>query len=96
MIQRIIINTDCMNAIHVYKNDMKAIKKYKLDKIYKEFTTQRNTFNQFTTQKGIMVEFRHVKAHERTDTARTYVNDWCDKNAKKALFSWIVKNKIAE
>lgn len=30
-------------------------------------------------------EFRHVKAHTRKDTARHWVNDWCDKEAKMLM-----------
>lgn len=28
---------------------------------------------------------RHVKAHTRTDTARSFVNHWCDVHARKAM-----------
>jgi ribonuclease HI len=28
-------------------------------------------------------DFRHVKAHNGTNDARSWVNDWCDKEAKK-------------
>lgn len=31
------------------------------------------------------IEARHVKAHKHTETARHWVNDWCDKQAKKQL-----------
>lgn len=31
---------------------------------------------------GYHVEVRHVKAHRDTDSARTWVNDWLDKQAK--------------
>lgn len=30
-------------------------------------------------------EFRHVKAHSGTENARKWVNDWCDKTAKREL-----------
>lgn len=28
-------------------------------------------------------ELRHVKAHSKVNDARSWVNDWCDKEAKK-------------
>lgn len=34
---------------------------------------------------GFTLVPRHVKAHSHTDTARHWVNDWCDRQAKKQL-----------
>lgn len=31
----------------------------------------------------VSITTKHVKAHRDTDTARTWVNDWCDTEAKK-------------
>lgn len=31
------------------------------------------------------IEFRHVKAHSGVDDKRSYVNEWCDKEAKRRL-----------
>ena len=45
----------------------------------------RKMFNRSFTEKGIDIEFRHVKAHTGKDDARSYVNDWCDKNAKQVV-----------
>ena len=39
-----------------------------------------------TSIKGVVkpnYEFRHVKAHTNNNDARSWVNDWCDKEAKK-------------
>lgn len=33
------------------------------------------------------VTFKHVKAHTRNTDARSYVNNWCDVNAKTAMWS---------
>jgi len=30
-----------------------------------------------------LYEFRHVKAHSGKNDARSFVNEWCDKEAKK-------------
>lgn len=32
-----------------------------------------------------IIEFRHVKAHTGINDKRSYVNDWCDLEAKKQL-----------
>jgi ribonuclease HI len=40
--------------------------------------------------------FRHVKAHEHTDTKRNWVNDWADRQCKARLREWLkeyYKNK---
>ena len=42
---------------------------------------------------NLTIEFRHVKAHNGTSDKRSFVNDWCDKNAKKSIKS---KNKVYE
>jgi ribonuclease HI len=31
----------------------------------------------------VTIKTKHVKAHRDTDTARTWVNEWCDTEAKK-------------
>lgn len=82
---RLIINTDCMNAIHVLSGDGGMISKYRLAR----FKPLRQKFNKIIG--GIKVEFRHVKAHNDTDTARTWVNDWCDQRAKEMM-----NKKLAE
>ena len=35
----------------------------------------------------IEVEFRHVKAHSGINDSRSYVNEWCDAEAKKQMWS---------
>ena len=34
-----------------------------------------------------IIEFRHVKAHSGVKDKRSYVNEWCDAEAKKQLRS---------
>lgn len=41
--------------------------------------------NKKKERKRIMIEYRHVKAHEHTNNARHFVNDICDKEAKKQM-----------
>lgn len=74
----IVINSD---ALHSFEK----IGKHKKDAIGKKVAcllsdlrkrmSYRNRYPKF--------EFRHVKAHNGTPDARSYVNDWCDREAKK-------------
>lgn len=80
-VTKIIINTDCMNVIHCCEGNLTAIKKYKLN-VY-EFPALTLKFKQIMKDKNIEIEFRHVKSHTGNTDARSYVNQWCDKEAKK-------------
>ncbi len=87
-IEKIIINTDCLNVIHLLKNDKKAIEKYRLrswgNHLVLEFTRMR------ARHLGrVPMEIRHVKAHQEISSAKQWVNDWCDTEAKKALMKFI-------
>ena len=35
---------------------------------------------------------RHVKAHSDVDDKRSYVNDWCDRNAKYCMWQYVNEN----
>jgi len=82
-IYKIIVNTDSLNAIHIFKNDKQQIKRWGL----KWGDGYREKFNKMGLSK--IIEFRHVKAHKETSTARSWVNDWCDKSAKEQLWKKI-------
>ncbi len=84
-ISRIIINTDSMNAIHVFEGNKDAIKRYRL----KWAEHYKHIFQKLVS---VPVELRHVKAHKSTSDARSYVNDWCDKKAKESLWKKINGN----
>jgi ribonuclease HI len=74
----IIINSDCLNCfVRISKNS-----KDKLGRMIAKLIRQ---IREKTTIKGSLpkYEFRHVKAHNGTQDARSWVNDWCDKEAKK-------------
>jgi ribonuclease HI len=91
-ITKVIVNTDCLNAIHILTNDQPRIQRYRLyfGKPYRKY------FNKNFSSLWREIEFRHVKAHTDTDTSRTWVNDWCDKKAKQQLNEKIngtLKNK---
>jgi ribonuclease HI len=69
----LIINTDCMNAIRDIKKQRSELAK-KVFKIWQKVIIKTESKRN---------EFRHVKAHNGTPDARSYVNDWCDREAKK-------------
>ncbi len=83
-ISKIIINTDSLNAIAYLTNDKRHTDKYRLP------TSQRvrfsNLLNEFRRKhRRTKIEFRHVKAHSGIADSRSYVNEWCDAEAKKQL-----------
>jgi ribonuclease HI len=83
-ISKIIINTDSLNAIAYLTNDTAHVRRYKLS------TSQRVRFSKMfidlrRTYQKVPIEFRHVKAHTGINDRRSYVNEWCDLEAKRQL-----------
>jgi ribonuclease HI len=84
-IKKIIINTDCLNVIHLLNKDKKKIAKYHLA------SWGSNLVNQFyiTLSKHHLtkaeIEFRHVQSHVEITSSKIFVNDWCDKAAKEMM-----------
>jgi len=89
-ISKIIVNTDSLNAIAYLTNDKAHIFKYRLVK--KKGIEFREIFRKLPT-KNITIEYRHCKAHSGVKDARSYVNEWCDSEAKRQLRSKILKTK---
>jgi ribonuclease HI len=84
-ISKVIINTDCLNVIHLINNDVRMIRKYKLLQWSGNLVKRYNKARKGALLGDIPVEFRHVKAHVGTGTARQWVNDWCDRAAKNVI-----------
>lgn len=83
-IKNIYINTDCLNAIHLFTGNIRAIRKYKLQS--KSFSKVLVIYFKLTALlKDKKIEFRHIKSHEHTETPRNYVNDWVDKECGKQM-----------
>jgi ribonuclease HI len=81
-ISKIIINTDSLNAIAYLTKDTFHISKYGLS------LSKMRQFQQCLTILPInktKIEYRHVKAHSGINDTRSYVNEWCDYEAKKQL-----------
>jgi len=81
-----IINTDCMNAVHKIENGVSPlgaeINGY-WKKLIEKLGSKKN-------------QFRHVKAHSGKNDSRSYVNEWCDTEAKKWMRDAVKKlNKKA-
>ena len=70
----IVINTDCKQAI------------LRIEKPRDEFDRQiKHLLDSLHQKIGAKIEFRHVRAHTKATDARSFVNDWCDKEAKKYM-----------
>lgn len=81
----IIVNTDSMNAIHVFTKNKKAINKWGLKKKNYQICEQRF----FEIKKSLKtkqdINLRHVKAHSGIKDKRSWVNEWCDAAAKNEM-----------
>jgi ribonuclease HI len=87
-ITKIIVNTDSLNAIALITNDRVHIKKY-ISHNQQMWNYIRTAFHE-TMRKNTnkaTIEFRHVKAHSGVNDARSYVNEWCDAEAKRQMWS---------
>lgn len=74
-VKKVIVNTDNMDCVNSINNrNQHYFKKY-----YPEF---RRIIKGFP-----IIEARHVKAHTLKSDSRSFVNEWCDTEAKK----WIHK-----
>jgi ribonuclease HI len=72
----LIINSDCKYAFNAIKNPS-GIKQTTARKVYE-------LLHELVEKLGNPeYQFRHVKAHTNITDKRTWVNDWCDKEAKK-------------
>lgn len=74
--KQVIINTDSMTAINWITNRKHDIGIQVSDLCYK----LRWIMGGYTE-----LEFRHVKAHNGARDKRSWVNEWCDTNAKRYM-----------
>lgn len=88
----IVINTDCMNVIHLINDDKLAMRKYDLGSWGRHMVLTYNLLRSKHKHLKTRIEFRHVKAHKEIEEGREFMNDWCDKEAKKQLGDYIEKN----
>lgn len=94
-IKTIIVYTDSRAAINILANEVEYIKKYRLDRpCFKQAGKDfKRRCGDYLTEHGITISWRHVKAHEDTDTNRRFINAWCDQAAKQELTKYLRKFK---
>lgn len=92
-INKIIVNTDCLNVIHLINDDKKAIRRYRLGSWGNNLVTELFMVKRHFKMQKIACEFRHVPSHVDTETKRNWVNDWCDRQAKYHLWKLINSQK---
>lgn len=76
---KIIMQSDCQMVIDAHNGKMKRAKRHT-----QLFTTVDWT-KQFLEENNLTIEFRHVRAHVPKEGKRNYINNVCDKLAKKAM-----------
>lgn len=79
----VIINSDCKNGMKKIKDGTTELG-YIINEMVNELMRITNC---------VFADYRHVKAHVAIKDSRTYINDWCDKEAKYHMRNGI-KNKI--
>jgi len=100
-VKKIIVNTDCLFAIHKFKEPNKIWSENKKITIIRESQAIKIRFKKIYNDyfsarpnvRKVFLEFRHVKAHKHTDNARHFVNDMCDKEAKVQMGLLLKKYK---
>lgn len=70
----IVVNSDCLNCFKLIYRKSPSKAGRKVYEIVRELKKKASVPK---------VEFRHVKAHSGKGDARSYVNEWCDTEAKK-------------
>lgn len=70
--RELLLQSDCMAVIHILRGACKApllLETWRL-------------LMAMPVMQGVVVTGRHVKGHGRVKDARTWVNDWCDREAR--------------
>lgn len=92
-VRKIIINTDCLSAIHKLQNPKGVWSENKNPELLKELDFIKthfgkihdSYFSEHPDKKKVTIEYRHVKAHLHTNNARHSINDMCDREAKAQM-----------
>lgn len=80
----IIINTDAKVLISKIGNPaLKGAAIYQCNRYLLQIKVKHNI------NRKVFYKVTHVKAHSGTSTSRQWINDWCDKAAKKELREWV-------
>jgi len=89
----LIVNTDCENGINLITGKTETKNQNIKDTItaIREYILKLKLIHNIGKSDFEYVEFRHVKAHTKATDKRSYVNDWCDKEAKYFIKLEILK-----
>ena len=86
-ITKVIINTDSEPSIHLLSGTIKAGVKTAISKVIEEC---KLLMMEICLANGLSIrdyktvfELRHVKAHSGKKDSRSFVNEWCDQEAKR-------------
>lgn len=93
-VKMIVINTDCQYAIEAIKNKAKHRIGKRMDVVRlcdRIITQLRSKYDigPMKHRKKSFISWRYVPAHTDGVEKRTWVNNWCDTAAKKALWEMI-------
>ena len=80
-IEKVVINTDCLNVIHLLVGRNFEIRQYRLG-FGKQYVAKFKQIVNNSTLKSIPKNIRHIKSHQEIKTPKQWVNDWCDREAK--------------
>lgn len=89
--KKIIVNTDCLNVIHLVKGHKQSIAMYGLASWGRHLVADYERLLHIHKFKKSQFDFRHVKSHRGIETKRQFVNDWCDKKAKEEMWGKVNK-----
>jgi len=87
---KIIAQTDSLNAIRAIKRTA-----YCKPASFSRVENMLTVITKFTTGANLVVEWRHVRAHQGTGTPRNAVNEWCDGECRRLLRDARVQKKLA-
>lgn len=79
----LVINTDSKNGIHQIKYQTTKTGK----EVFKLWNRLKSRLQPYKS------EFRHVKAHSGKKDGRSFVNEWCDEQAKIMMRRWREEEK---
>jgi len=86
-VNKVIVNTDSLTSINYLVGESKFKSESPLgcaiDEARFNMMEVCMKFGKSIRDISTMFEFRHVKAHSGKKDSRSYVNEWCDKEAKK-------------
>jgi ribonuclease HI len=92
-IDYIVVNTDCKYAIDAITGKRKHNSRPETVKAVTKIIAQLTKTHKHRLPKNKrrypFIQYRYVPAHKSTETAKAWINDYCDKEAKRMLWNEI-------